>query len=270
MATVLRLVSWNIGLREAAMGVLKSSVYDVALLQEISLPSDSWEREHYDRGARVIRLSDRIQVTGFRNIPQGRRPTCTEVAVSVPGTLAAARVIPESGNPFVAVSIYTRWEKPHPSTPTNWGVGYADAMAHRAISDLSAFIGHIDPSTHRILVAGDFNMIHGATDANRLALPARDRSVFGRFEALGFEFLGPQFPCGRMADPTPPGLPDDTGNVPTYHTTRQSPHTAANQLDYVFASRGFHESVRVRALNDPEDWGPSDHCRIEIQVDTSR
>ena len=29
-------------------------------------------------------------------------------------------------------------------------------------------------------------------------------------------------------------------NVPTYHTTRRSPATAENQLDYVFASRGFH------------------------------
>ena len=143
-------------------------------------------------------------------------------------------------------------------------------MAQRAISDLSTFIGHVDPATHRILVAGDVNLIHGATDSNRLALPARDRSVFGRLEALGFEFLGPQYPDGRRADPTPAGLAVDTGNVPTYHTTRQRPETAANQLDYVFASRGFHESVRVRALNEPEAWGPSDDCRIAIEVDTSR
>ena len=94
--------------------------------------------------------------------------------------------------------------------------------------------------------------------------------MFARFEALGFEFRGPRFPHGRQADLTPAGLPDDTGNVPTYHTTRQSLETAANQLDYVFASRGFHESVRVCALNDPEEWGPSDHCRIGIEVDASR
>ena len=40
-----------------------------------------------------------------------------------------------------------------------------------------------------------------------------------------------------------------------------------NQLDYVFASRGFHERVRVRALNAPRDWGPSDHCRLVIEVE---
>jgi hypothetical protein len=24
--------------------------------------------------------------------------------------------------------------------------------------------------------------------------------------------------------------------------------------------------VQVKALNEPEEWGPSDHCRIEIDV----
>ena len=267
---MLRLVSWNIGLRTEAMRVLRESNADVALLQEVRLPPDGWEGEHYNRGASVVLLSDRVTLVPFRNIPQGRRPAADEIAVSAPGTLAAARVVPEVGSPFVAVSLYARWEKPHPSTPTNWGVGYADAMAHRAISDLSAFIGHVDPSTHRIVVAGDFNTICGATDANRLALPARDRSVFARFEALGFVLLGPQYPAGRRAEPTPSGLPADTANVPTYHTTRQRPATAANQLDYVFASCGFHERVSTRALNEPEEWGPSDHCRIGIEVDTSR
>jgi len=65
----------------------------------------------------------------------------------------------------------------------------------------------------------------------------------------------------------PTGLPADTANVPTYHTTRQTPATAANQLDYVFASRGFHSCVSARALNDPDEWGPSDHCQIKIDID---
>ena len=29
----------------------------------------------------------------------------------------------------------------------------------------------------------------------------------------------------------------------------------------------FHESVRVRALNDVGNWGASDHCRLLIEVD---
>ncbi len=85
--------------------------------------------------------------------------------------------------------------------------------------------------------------------------------------ALGLEFMGPQYPNGRRADPTPEGLPDDTRNVPTYYNTHErTPRGAQNQVDCVFASRGFHDSVGVRALNDPDQWGSSDHCRLLMEV----
>ena len=58
----------------------------------------------------------------------------------------------------------------------------------------------------------------------------------------------------------------DTRNVVTYHTSRSSPATADRQMDYAFASRGFHESVTVGALNDEKKWGASDHCRLLIEV----
>ena len=145
-------------------------------------------------------------------------------------------------------------------------MGYADASAHRIISDLSAFIGSKDPGTHRILAAGDLNMVRGSTDDGPAALLARDRGVFDRMEALGLEFVGPQHPAGRQAQPTPQGLPSDTRNVPTYHKTHQSPATAQEQPDYAFASRGFHKSVKVRAMNSVEKWGASDHCRLLIEV----
>ena len=261
----LRVVSWNIGKRKAPLALLEGSDYDLALLQEVDLAPDSWEREHYSRGADVVRLSERVEVAKLRSIPQGRVPAPDEIAVSAPGTVAAARIVPASGEPFIAVSVYARWERPRADVRSRWI--YADAMAHRAISDLSVFIGHRDPARHRILVAGDFNLIHGALESNPLALPARDRSVFSRFEDLGFVFVGPRHPDGRQAYPVPPGLPADTKNVPTYHTTRQRPESAANQLDYVFASRGFHECLNTHALNGPEEWGPSDHCRVAIDVD---
>ncbi|MCY4085959.1 MAG: hypothetical protein OXG37_03510 [Actinomycetia bacterium] len=73
---------------------------------------------------------------------------------------------------------------------------YADVSAHRIILDLSTFIGSTDPSTHRILAAGDLNMIHGATDDNPLALPARDRTVTAGMNALALELPSPQHPQG--------------------------------------------------------------------------
>ncbi len=266
---ILRAVSWNIARRTSAYNALDDTGFDLALLQEAVLPTDSWEREVCDRGADVKSLSTRATINKFSNVRPRRNIAAHEFMVSAAGTIASAQVSPEFGEPFIAVSIYARWESPHATTPTSWRVGYSDAMAHRAIADLSAFIGNENPASHRILVAGDFNLIHGALDTNRNALPKREQSVFERLEALGFEFLGPQFPNGRQAVPIPLGLPPDTLNVPTFRATRQNPCTAQNQLDYVFASRGFHETISVRALNRPSEWGPSDHCRIAIDIELS-
>ena len=55
--------------------------------------------------------------------------------------------------------------------------------------------------------------------------------------------------------------------VPQCYLPGKNPETASNnQLDYVFASRGFHESVKVRAMNGVGEWGASDHCRLLIKV----
>ena len=47
---------------------------------------------------------------------------------------------------------------------------------------------------------------------------------------------------------------------------RRGVEDADQQLDYVFASRGFHKSIKTHALNSVEEWGSSDHCRILIDV----
>ncbi len=235
-----------------------------------------------------------------------------EIAVSDPTTLAIARVTPlpdgEASEPsavgsdaprvgepsavegetpppmepFIVVSMYARWLKPHPLTrrappvrrPGLLAINlYADASAHRIISDLSNLIGHSNPAGHRIIVAGDLNTIYGATEQSRYETPARAETIFSRMNALGLEFVGPRWPTGRGQTRD---VPPDTQNVPTYlpfarlKEMREAPEkgtVAGNQLDYVFASRGFHEQVRVRALNAPHEWGPSDHCRLLIEVE---
>ncbi len=251
---------------------------DVALLQEAGrVPEDVSESievggdelrasDSYDRFPMIARLSDRVSVEWFNPVDTTGEPASGDFTISDIGTTAAARIIPADSPPFIVFSMYARWERPHPSTGSKWFVGYSDGSAHRIVSDLSKFIGSDDPSTHRILAAGDLNQIYGATDDNRYALPARDRSVMERMDALGMEFLGPQHPAGRRADPTPQGLPPDTRNVPTWHSNRDSSATAQIQLDYAFASRGFHRDVSVRAMNSVEEWGASDHCRLLIEV----
>ncbi len=279
-----KVVCWNIkqNKRQSWEELLEMDA-DVALLQEAGRPPDlghsvecgpqapwePWDADLFGQkahkwGAAVVKLSDRVEVEWFKRVfLNSAAVKCDEIAVSEIGTIAAARVTPEEGEgePFIAFSLCAAWLKP--KVPTKWFVGYQDASAHRVISDISAFIGDTDPSTHRILAAGDFNTIRGATEKSTLALPARDRTIFERMDALGLEFMGPQYhpdgTGGRRAEPPPQGVPKDTRNVPTFHSTQ-------HQLDYVFASRGFHESVSVRAMNGVDEWGPSDHCRLLIEV----
>ena len=57
--------------------------------------------------------------------------------------------------------MYGAWEKVHESTSSRWI--YADASVHRLISDLSVLIG--SQTKHRILVAGDLNILDGYGEA---------------------------------------------------------------------------------------------------------
>jgi exonuclease III len=38
-------------------------------------------------------------------------------------------------------------------------------------------------------------------------------------------------------------------------------------LDFVFASVALADRVQVRALNESEEWGGSEHCTVRIDVD---
>ncbi len=278
---MVKVVSWNIGKRQdpwrELVQMASDGDADLALLQEAGSPPGDvvdlieyddgvfWNRRLYDRWPLIVKLSDRITVRPYRQVPPISELGGDAIGVSGIGTIAAARVIPcdNEKEAFVAVSMYARWLKPHPSAQSSWIV--SDASAHRIISDLSAFIGHANPAKHRILAAGDLNMFHGAI-GSRLSMPKRERTVWDRMQALGLEFLGPQAPHGRRAESAPTDVPSDTKNVPTAYYAGGGPDTAVNQLDYAFASRGFHEKVSVRAMNEIEEWGASDHCRLMIEV----
>ena len=98
------------------------------------------------------------------------------------------------------------------------------------------------------------------------AEPTR-KALVTRESTIGLEFIGPQAPNGRQAETPATGEPEDSRNVVTYYLPGKNPKTASNnQLDYAFASRGFHESVTVRAMNSVEEWGASDHCRLLIEI----
>ena len=55
-------------------------------------------------------------------------------------------------------------------------------------------------------------------------------------------------------------------STPTYHTTHESPSVAWRQLDFVFASRSIASEATATALNREDEWGPSDHCQVVIDL----
>ena len=269
-----RVISWNIDGTIDPWHCLVEMETDVALLQEAGEPPQDLARPIYvdpapwhtagwpgwRRRTAIARVSDRVAVEWIT--PKSIEEKCSgEFAVSRPGTVTAALVSADGVEPFVVVSMYSMWENPHASTGSSWIV--SDASAHRVVSDLSAFIG--SQNGHRILAAGDLNVLHGHGEHGNDYWASRYSTVFSRMEALGLPFVGPQAPYGRQADPWPKELPPGSKNVPTFYYG-QTPDTATRQLDFVFASRGMADSVSVRALNEPEQWGPSDHCRLEIEV----
>jgi endonuclease/exonuclease/phosphatase family metal-dependent hydrolase len=274
---MVKIISWNIARRDEAWRLLADTEADIALVQEAARPPDDvadrldvdlspW----YTAGAgltrpwraAVVKLSDRVNLRWLepKSLEDAHRG---EFAVSRIGTLAAAILTPSTGEPFIVASMYAPWEKPHRTTESSWI--YADGSVHRVISDLSSLIGQ--QVGHSLLVAGDLNILHGYGEGGSDYWAERYASAFGRMSALGLSLVGPQAPAGRRADPWPAELPPSSNNVPTFYTSHQTPATATRQLDFVFASDGLSEQVRVSALNEPEHWGPSDHCRVGIEVE---
>ena len=269
---MVKIVCWNIAHRHAAWRFLLDCDADIALLQEAGPPPDDVAGQvevdpapfHDADGYKtsrvaIVRLSDRVEVEWLEPVPihEARGGDFVE---SQPGSIAAAIIsTPDDGvRPFVAASICADCAGVHRRMGKN---SVVDASLHRVISDLSLLIGHV--TRHRIVAAGDLSIWHGYGSPS---WKRRNDTVFDRMEAMGLPLIGPQHPHGRQANPWPTWLPKDSLNVPTFQRIGESPAEAKDQLDYVFASQSMADSVQVRALNGVEEWGPSDHCRIEIVV----
>ena len=258
------LVCWNIEHKSEPWRVLRGMEADVALLQETRPPpSDAgiaahdvndpgdWPKGRLNGRAVIVRLNERVEVEFI-----------DKSFATDPSVLAAARIQAPNPEAFVVVSIAPAFEYPHEAVPGK--MGNVDSSLHRSISDLTAFIGR--PKHHRVIVAGDLTVMRGSSRYHDDYWSARARTVFERMDALGLQCVGPEAPHGRQADPWPDWLPRESRNVPTFRRIGASPAEAEAQLDYVFVSKGMVDSVRVSALNDPDQWGPSDHCRIVIEV----
>ncbi|MDE2847655.1 MAG: hypothetical protein OXO51_13160 [Gemmatimonadota bacterium] len=250
----MKLICWNIGHRKAAWRSLPDLDVDVVLLQEgYKPPKDVTDRIEVDpapyykndpqcpdrRGkaisrCAIVKVSDKVKVEFLEDVKS-----------SHPGCLSAAVVTPLVGKyqgwPIHVVSFCPQYEAYHPSSGLK-GDDLVDPSIHRIISDISLLIGR--KNSFRMIAAGDTTVMYG--DEVSDYWKTRNQAVFDRMSSIGLPMIGPE--------------------GPTYYYPGQTPTTATRQLDYVFASRSMRNSIRTTALNKPEEWGPSDHCRILIEV----
>ena len=132
---MIKVISWNIARRQDPWSELLKMDADVALIQEAGRPpaevadvvefgqGDPWLRGEFDRWPLVVRLSDRVRVEWLTPANPATETKEGEIAVSDIGTIAAARVVPLDGaDPFIAVSMYSRWLNPHASTGSSWDI----------------------------------------------------------------------------------------------------------------------------------------------------
>lgn len=254
--------------------MLARSDGDIALVQEAVTPPTDLDIEVDEASwgtagaglarpwrTAIARLSDRVSMRArpcrsIADAEMGQLVSCRA------GTMTVADVEVPGEEPVTLVSMYAAWEKPAAESGSTWIV--ADASAHRLISDISLLIGR--QNGHRIIAAGDLNLLYGYGEHGSAYWARRYMTVFERMEALGLRFVGPQSPRGAQADPWPAELPGHSKNVPTFRTRRSDPSTATRQLDFVFASESLAGRVDVAALNQADEWGPSDHCRIRVEL----
>ncbi len=157
------------------------------------------------------------------------------------------------------VSWYGTWERAPGGKPI-----FADASVHRLLSDIAPLV--CSSAGHRIIAAGDLNIMRGYGENGSRYWGARYDSVFRRAMGMGIPYVGPELPHGEAAAVRPAELPTDSTTVPTYRVRFKNPETATRQLDFVFASQPLHERLSTFALNSKESWGPSDHCRLVIDL----
>lgn len=270
----MRIVCWNMAhSRKAWDALVEMDAVDIALLQEASrLPDDLrhrvdvddklWDDHRLWPGREdaalgypsvVARLSERVSTSFIATGPMADAFS-HDFYTSEWGTLGAVVVIPSDGDESITVvsmaaggDDFTR-ESGSPSRREAIG------SVHRLISDLSRLVGR----RSRVIAAGDWSINRGWSSHPTAVWNEREalhcRTAFDRMRALGFRHLMPE---GRR------GYRDD---VVTFKPIGMSPAEAWGQLDYVFATENIADRVSARALNSPDDWGPSDHCRIVIDL----
>ncbi len=265
----MKIVCWNMAhSRKSWNELLRMAGVDIALLQEASpLPDELrhdvevdhrlWPDHHnasLGYPSVVARLSNRVSVSFIATLPMGDHFS-HDFYTSEWGTLGAAIVNPIDGDEsLIVVSMapaYNAFTRESGSPSRRECIG----SVHRLISDLARLVGR----QSRVIAAGDWVIYPGWS--------AHPTTIWNEREALHFQTAFDRMQALGFREVMPEGRRSDRGDVVTFQSIGATPAQAWAQADYVFATENIADRVSVHALNSPDDWGPSDHCRLIIDLD---
>jgi hypothetical protein len=221
---MIRVVSWNTAGRDWWSACDRD--VDVLLLQEARRPpsapnfqmvpsiDDEWRTAGSagrSWGTAIAAPSGRV---GLRPHPLAGEsdPAPDALLVSLAGTLRVADILRDGQIVVTVASMYAAWQ-----TARRGRAIYADASAHRLLSDLSALISA--RKNHRIVAAGDLNILRGYGEHGNAYWRGRYATVFDR----GRPSCPPTASMCRRTTPTakPPRRP--LGSSTSYSPPSPSP-----------------------------------------------
>jgi hypothetical protein len=173
--------------------------------------------------------------------------TGDELALSHPGSYAAAEVSIPGHDALGVVSVYGVWDRQE-------GIGsYSEATLHRTISDLTPWLHR--PPAGGLVIAGDFNCYLDFGDW----WDGRYMTVFNRLNAYGLDLLGPA--GNEPLDGCPCRLGPACRHVQTYahhHSANSKPF----QLDFAFGDAAVVSRLIDCAVDPDADFEASDHLPV--------
>ncbi len=240
----MKIVSWNMQNKRDSWRFLvdQHQHYDFAFVQEActptpyvrrqaaewDIPYERWQARPNRYKQEVLRISDAWTFFRLdRDTIGSFRPDGSEILVP---RFRAAAVVRRAGQPDVCLVCVVSGPKR--------SVRLADTV--RAVRRTLA-AASLD-SQMPMIAAGDLT-----------TNPKRTPQTFTHMAEIGMHHLGPD--CPNFIS-KPQG---------------ETPGTAHRRLNHVFVTEDLVERVSVTALNHPDEthpdyWGPSDHCRILIEV----
>jgi hypothetical protein len=147
---------------------------------------------------------------------------------------------------------------------TTRGIGTTSQLPHSEIRHRPEVAPTARPQDHR---CGGLNVLH---EHGEQGSESRYQTRFTRMAAMGLSFVGPQHPNGDQCSPWPAELPQDSKNVPMFRTRRQTLQALPDSSILSFRRMILAGRLRVCARNAAAEWGPSDHCCLEIELESPR